>query len=204
MDIFLLIGHTVFILTSRTVTSSSLLFAMARGNTDDSTSTSLNQVPEVPTNALVHLLQAARVSPHDLAAALREAGVEATFPPLPPPAGPARPGLPIGVGPAGQAQPNLFPLPGASFTPVRGPADGSITARVGGEPVHGHSSTPANGCHQVPPTQDLSPIVQVNQSLPSLESVLSSETGRAFNSALTRALLLSQTQLSRSHPEVFL
>ena len=179
---------------------------MARSNhADDSTSTSLSQVPEVPANALVHLLRMAQVAPQDLAAALREAGVEATFPPLPPPAGPARPGLPIGVGPAVQPQLNLFPLPGPSFTPVRGPADGSITARVGGEPVHGHSSTPATGCHQVPPSQDLSPIVQVNQqqSLPSLESVLSSETGRAFNSAF-QALLLSQTQLSRSHPEVFL
>ena len=173
---------------------------------DDSTSTSLIPAPEVPANSLVNLLRMARMAPQDLVATLREAGVDATFPPLPPPVGPARPGPSNGVGPAGQPQPNLVPLPGPSYTPVRGSADGGVTTRVGGDLVHGHASTPANGCHQVPPSQDLSPIVQVNsqQSLPSLESVLSSETGRAFNSALTQALLMSQTQFGQSYPEVFL
>ena len=216
LTFFLLIGHTVSDFPS---SNSPHLPNMARRSpSSDTTSTSAQpgmDSSQVPVAALTQLLQMAQrrpVTPQDLTAALREAGIEATFPPLPPQVGPARPehhpNAP--VGPAGLSHhvQNLLTLPGPSFTPVRGPADGSMASRAAGDSSQGQSATPTTGTYQVPLNGDLSPIgtqVRPHHSISSLESGLSSDTASAFNSALAVAgqLLMSQSRLSQPTLVVF-
>ena len=186
---------------------------MARQNSsNDSTSSNNQPRDEVPATALVHLLRMAQrqtVQPQDLTNALREAGIEATFPPLPPQVGPARSEPSLLGGPASHPVQQLAPLPGPAFTPVREPADGSMASRSLGASVRGQSSTPAAaGTYYAPHNTELSPIGSqaLPHSISSLESHLSSNTSQAFNSALAMAgqLLLTQSGLGQPTQEVFL